>query len=347
MVNILKNYALLALIAVYSIQLKAQTKPKATTAAKTNASTSKATSSSATKKTAATTKPKTTATTPKPKVSITKEAPAKTTKPATNSTPSTKEAKVEQPVNETKAPVQNGEVDGPKSYANEQKAKKENKPSISKKPARHIRKQSYIGLRGGVNFSTFANNTVENTATDPVSYPLYMTYTGGLQLDLALSSRMGLQIDFNYSQQGYKGEIKDLAIGEVVREETAHVPVFLNAKFGNKVKIVLGVGGYGSYRLKREVGLYTIGQKPENLIEEDYITKETQTDEFIDNRIDYGAAGLVGIQIPIKRAAFRLEARYLHGLEGASSNTVTNQKYGNLRLYSGTASMLFPLGKGK
>jgi hypothetical protein len=236
------------------------------------------------------------------------------------------------------------DVEGPKSYDS---VTPPTPPKLAKNTnAWHAGKRSYMGIRVGANFSTIEHMHKLNLGSASFDKAVYSEpyepgLLAGLAFDLALSKRIGLQFDVNYSQQGYRYKEKATDAGFLFRENLVNVPLMLNVKMGQKVKIVVGGGVYGGYRFERGFAPHDSTDSSPKLIETKYNTNVTVKEE----RYDFGPVANLGVQFPLGKMALRFEGRYQHSLQNAIDDQLNSLKYGKYRVFSGNASLFYPLGK--
>jgi hypothetical protein len=249
---------------------------------------------------------------------------------------------------ERQAPVRDGELDGPKSYTSPTEVlNKASKKSVKSKAGLKL-VQSYIGLRGAANFSTINGlseiATGNSTLADSIiTEPYDLNFMGGLALDLALSKRLGLQLDLNYGRMGYRLKESINNGGFLYRENMVHAPLLLNIKMGKQVKVIVGIGGYVSYRTERAYAFHDSTTTNPPLVK----VKFNQVAGISEQLWDYGAATSLGVQVPIGRGALRIEGRYLQSLNNAISDQNNAKKYGKYNVITPSISVFFPLGPGR
>lgn len=197
-----------------------------------------------------------------------------------------------------------------------------------------------IGLRGGVNLSSFSN-----LDADPgMKIQQLLGYHGGIVMELG-GKTFAVQPEILYSQIGAKANYTADPTDPTdengtfkVTGNTVTVPILLKAKFGGEnLKFFVNAGPYGSYMLDSRL-VITSGST----------TVLDQKTTFTDNkgRIMYGVMGGAGIEMGLGAAKLLIEGRYMYGL-GDNSEKVAGSttKDSFPRNIMGSVGILFPLGK--
>ncbi len=322
----------------------------------------------AAKKTTSTTKK--TATTPIKKTT-TVAKPVTTTTTNTVVAPSKEEVLPPAPA---KPPVTGPIKEGPKSYESKTTATepaKQTKTETSKKTAtneanknaidksknnvskapkqkKYSSKQSYFGLKGGLNLSKIEGFNDTFNATGIAKEVYAQGYMGGLVLNLGLSKSVSLQPEIIYNQLGTRFENETTnEVGLEIQEDIITIPVLLKIAFGSEnIKFFINGGPYGGYKLSAKQKLLNAPfKKIEYKNEYDPITGAKT------NRLEYGAMGGAGLQFKLGGPVLVLEGRYQYSLSnldvyktGFSRPSSLPNDYGRYRNLNGSIALLFPIG---
>lgn len=307
------------------------------------------------------------------KTTTTTNKPSPITKPSTTTTTNTVVVPAKEetlPPPPAKPPVTGPVKEGPKSYESKASSKTtvtettkkttsgdanknaidKNKNNVTKAPKqkRSGSKQSYFGIKGGINLSKIEG--FKETFNSPGIKEVYSQgYMGGLVFNLALSKSVSLQPEVIYNQLGTKfvNETTN-EVGLEIKEDIVTVPILLKVAFGGEnVKLFVNAGPYGGYKLgAKQKLLNSPFEKLEYKKDYDAITGGKS------NRLEYGAMGGAGIQFKLGGGPLLvLEGRYQYSLSnldvykaGFSRPSSLPKDYGRYRNLNGSIALLFPIG---
>lgn len=200
------------------------------------------------------------------------------------------------------------------------------------------RRDLAIGINGGVNL-----NSVGFTPTIKQGMP--MGITGGVTMrytcEKYFSTIAAIQIELNYSQQGWEEEIEDGSNNTYSREVNyIQIPFMAHLGWGKEqrgLQFFLNAGPQFSFCIsdKETYGgePWDTSNRPNNVTE--------QYGKEIENKFDYGIAGGLGIDLATNIGHFILEGRYYYGFGNlfsdskkdpfsSSNNTVITIKFSYL-----------------
>jgi hypothetical protein len=262
----------------------------------------------------------------------------KPTTPATQPTPSMQEQYDKlhgnTPKKTTTQPSKSKTTTKPQTTQKPAKTAPAPKPEVMEKPKAASGDEGgfkfKVGLRGGVNYSTFSVPSLEMTT----KRNSIIGYHGGIILSLGGKS-FSVQPEILYSQIGYE-ETSTLAQVNLKGQRhlnTLTVPILFKFSAGGDIfKFFVNAGGYGSYVLN---GTSTIISPSSN---------ETKSIEFKGNKdkIEYGAVGGAGISFGLGRAELLIEGRYFYGL--GNNRDIDKDVNSFVRNIQGSIGILIPLG---
>ncbi len=163
-----------------------------------------------------------------------------------------------------------------------------------------------IGLRGGANFSRFN--------FDPeIEQEFLQGYTGGLVLKHVAQRRVGIQVEVNYVQRGWK---ELLATGGTYERNLDYLelPLMTHVTIGNRnTRFLINFGPYASFLLSENGRSAEAGEE-----EIDYQHKG------IDNSFLYGLSLGIGMGQKTSFGTFQLEGRLTHSLNDIFSRDLAS-----------------------
>ena len=156
-----------------------------------------------------------------------------------------------------------------------------------------------VGVSGGTTFSSV-------TFSPKVPQGNLLGATLGVTGRMTMGDYVGLQIEFNYSQQGWKEEYEEYP--ELMysrRIDYLQIPFFTRVQFGgDKVKGFINAGP--------QIG-YAIGESTKNKLNgENPGRVNAQYDMPVEKKFEWGIGGGAGIEIRSGIGYFTLEGRYLY-----------------------------------
>ena len=144
-----------------------------------------------------------------------------------------------------------------------------------------------VGFKGGSTFSSVAG-TQRAITNDRVSTRLIVGYTGGLSVQYLTEKNFGLQVEFNYTQKGWRQAAPETAPDRRYRVDLdyAEVPILAHGYFGNKnTRIFLNAGVYLAHLLSSDTDRANIEDGDVNYLYQ----------ERFQNPFDFGSAGRRGV----------------------------------------------------
>ncbi|MDO5569961.1 MAG: porin family protein [Bacteroidales bacterium] len=166
-------------------------------------------------------------------------------------------------------------------------------------------KERTFGLRGGMTMSkmTFKPTTIAQEMKNGLAFGVAYRYIE--------EKHFGIQVEFNYTQRGWKETLEDYP--ELYFDRTLNyieVPFLSHIYFGNnKFR--------GFINLGPQIGYFISGSKNTNITEADissgaYETAQQNLD--VSKKLDYGILGGGGIELRFGKHSFLVEGRYYFGL---------------------------------
>lgn len=163
-----------------------------------------------------------------------------------------------------------------------------------------------IGVSGGTTFSSVS-------FTPRVLQSMRTGVTMGVTGRMAMGKNVGLQLELNYAQQGWK-ERYETEDGKPLNQykysrllNYLQMPFYTRVRFGDKKVKFFFFGG-------PQIG-YMIGESTrENLNGESPGRENTQHGLAVQKKFEWGISGGVGIEIRTGIGYFTLEGRYLYSL---------------------------------
>ncbi len=181
-----------------------------------------------------------------------------------------------------------------------------------------FRKDLAIGVNGGVNLSSIGFSPT-------IKQGYLMGMTGGLTLrytcEKYFATICALQVELNYSQQGWEEEIEDGSENTYKRSVSyIEMPVMAHLGWGREqrgLQFFLNAGPkFAFYMSDKETyggGTWDVSNRPSNVTE--------QYGKDIENKFDYGIVGGLGIDLSTKIGHFILEGRYYYGFGNLFSDS--------------------------
>ncbi len=161
--------------------------------------------------------------------------------------------------------------------------------------------QVNIGMKAGMNISSINYDTKPTQRN--IEKDLFIGYLGGITFQYFAQKNMGIQMEALYIRNGFKTKFNpDLNTQYERSIDYVSIPFMMHALFGNKnLSISLILGPFGSYAIRSE----------EILTEGEAITKRPYTfDPEIDNRLEFGLKGGVGIRNQFSFGILGVEGKY-------------------------------------
>ena len=159
-----------------------------------------------------------------------------------------------------------------------------------------------LGMNGGVNFSKV-------NFSPTVKHKQERGYQGGISFTYMSEPALGIQIELNYSQRGWK-EVETNGYNYTRELNYIELPFLTHAEIGkNKTNILIHFGPKVSY-------LHT-GNEQIQINE----TKPVYYRKDIDNTYEYALCFGLGVNHRSSIGVFQVEARINHGLTGIFSNS--------------------------
>lgn len=168
-----------------------------------------------------------------------------------------------------------------------------------------------IGVRGGLNFSTVIFEPTINQSS-------VQGYSGGFLINYYAERNVGLQLEFNYNQLGWKYGIKDdgISIFDYERQiESYQINLLTNIYIGKKtVRPVLDLGPYIAFH-QGYSEKYLLGSAPEIEASDEIPLGEPQFfGKDIDNKFDLGFNVSLGVGVYTPVGQFLIKGRFCKGL---------------------------------
>lgn len=166
-----------------------------------------------------------------------------------------------------------------------------------------------VGVTGGATFSSV--NFIPK-----VYQGMLQGYTGGLLLRWTTEKHLGLQLEFNYTQQGWKEEFPDYEDMGYVYNRTGNyieMPFFTHIYFGSKrVHFYVNAGPKIGYMFSESTESNLGDEKPNRINEQHGMP--------IKNKFDWGLCGGPGVEFRTDIGTFLVEGRFYYALGDLFSN---------------------------
>lgn len=173
-----------------------------------------------------------------------------------------------------------------------------------------------IGFHGGVNFSEV--KFIEAYADSTTNFKPIQLYSGGVFLKFMAEENAGLQIEFNLSQRGWKED--NYSGYEYTRiMEYYEIPLLTHISLGKKhLRYIINIGPYIAFH-QNFAETFEFEQVTRRTIHKSsVIIPESDTSnvygQIVDNPIDLGFIGDLGIGWVSKFGEIQLKARYSYGM---------------------------------
>jgi len=199
--------------------------------------------------------------------------------------------------------------------------------------------QLILGIKGG---ATLSNINYLNKFNQKTFFQEYnLGYTGGVCLQYFYPKNMGLQAEFLYVQKGFKSRLDENTGVQYERDvDYLSIPFLMNVYIGQKsFSINLLLGLYGSYAISSSETL-----KDGNTI----TNRKYQFNSTVDNRLDMGLQGGLGIRKIFKFGIIQAEGQFAFGLISLFKWDVSNadpemDKYFEIPEQAQNQSLMFTL----
>lgn len=194
-----------------------------------------------------------------------------------------------------------------------------------------IKLRPALGVKGGVNYSRFAFNP-------DINQELLLGYTGGLVFKHFTHPNLGIQLEVNYVQRGWK-ELLGQDTSYTRTQDYIELPFLTHIAIGSRnTRFIINLGPYVSYLLPDSDNVDT-----DRGNEEDAPRYQFQE---IDNEFLYGLCFGMGMLQKTSVGTLQLEARLTHSLNDIFDRDtgVTSSKNQSISV---TLSYLLSFGPGK
>ena len=167
------------------------------------------------------------------------------------------------------------------------------------------------GVSGGTTFSSV-------TFSPKVTQGMLMGATLGLTGRMTMGKNVGVQIELNYSQQGWKEEYENFPEYYYSRRiDYLQFPLYTRVQFGgDKVKGFINAGPQIGYMIGESTKENLNGEKPGRVNE--------QHDMPVEKKFEWGISGGAGIEVRTGIGYFTIEGRYLYSFGDIYSTKVTD-----------------------
>lgn len=153
---------------------------------------------------------------------------------------------------------------------------------------------------------------------------MHQGISGGLSLKYISEKHLGILTELNFTQRGWTEDFTDL-IPEHSYSRTLNyleLPIMTHIYFGDKVRFVVNIGPQVSYMLGDKSTMNdALSDYIDGVLAEDPDFPIGIQYQPIDNRVDYGLVGGMGIEFNTAIGSFDLEGRYYFGLGDSFDNT--------------------------
>ena len=153
---------------------------------------------------------------------------------------------------------------------------------------------------------------------------MHQGISGGLSLKYISEKHLGILTELNFTQRGWTEDFTDL-IPEHSYSRTLNyleLPIMTHIYFGDKVRFIVNIGPQVSYMLGEKSTMNdALSDYIDGVLAEDPDFPIGIQYQPIDNRVDYGLVGGMGIEFNTAIGSFDLEGRYYFGLGDSFDNT--------------------------
>ena len=162
--------------------------------------------------------------------------------------------------------------------------------------------ETYFGIKGGWNTSGIISDPVINLDINP-------GFTGGIVFSHISQNSLGIQIELNYNQGGWK-EILDTTNTYKRQLNYIQLPILTHVNIGKKnTRALINFGPYVSYLLSEDEKIELL----EGVVPKDYYQNQ------VANTIDFGMCFGVGVSQNTAVGLFQFETRVTFGLSNLFS----------------------------
>ncbi|MDH6535292.1 PorT family protein [Parabacteroides sp. 52] len=183
-----------------------------------------------------------------------------------------------------------------------------------------FKRELAVGVNGGVNFSSIG-------FTPKVDQSMLMGITGGATLRWITEKNLGLSVELNLSQQGWKesfpdDEIKEQPVGYAYSRTLSYIemPFLTHIYFGSqKARFIFNLGPKIGYMFQESSKADLHGEWPnfdgdENEQNNGPNRINYQHAMTVENKFDWGLCGGPGLELRTGIGSFLLEGRYYMAL---------------------------------
>lgn len=187
-----------------------------------------------------------------------------------------------------------------------------------------------IGASFGINLSQASFSKSSNPS--PIKTSMWQQYQGGVGVRYLTEKNLGLIVELNYSQQGWKENYSDKnatpeqqeflnQLGHTHQLNYLEVPFLTHIYFGNKVRFFINLGPKIGFLLSEKE---TFNNKLLEHLASGNVKERETTEQYFkkaDRKFDYGIMVGMGLEFRTGIGNFSLEGRYTFGLADFYSNT--------------------------
>lgn len=186
-------------------------------------------------------------------------------------------------------------------------------------------KEWNVGAGFGVSMSQASFGTSSSSA--PFKTSLWQQYQGGFSLRYLTEKNLGLLVELNFSQQGWKQKFEDEDGEEITDYQHQHQLNYLNIPFlthiywGNKVRFFINLGPQIGFLLSENEKM---NDKLKDDLSNGVFSSSQSTGQFFnkaDRIFDYGIVAGLGLELRTGIGHFAIEGRYTFGLGDFYNNS--------------------------
>jgi hypothetical protein len=195
-----------------------------------------------------------------------------------------------------------------------------------------FRPQTYVGVQYGMNWNTVMFSPQIDQGT-------LVANRVGLVFRYVGQAHLGVHLEVAYDQRGWAEPLAGLTSNYTREIDYLEFAAFSHISIGNgAVRPLILLGSYLSYPIGQAENI------PTDLAAADF---RSYYEEPLPERIQYGLAGGVGVEIYLGNLTLQLDGRYRSALGGIFSSSDNRFIFSNSQGFTAQASLLFCIFGGK
>ncbi|MGH1435024.1 MAG: porin family protein [Lewinella sp.] len=203
---------------------------------------------------------------------------------------------------------------------------------VAQEDSTAFRPQTYLGVQYGMNWNTVMFSPQIDQAT-------LVANRVGAVFRYVGQAHLGIQLEVAYDQRGWAETLEGIAADYTREIDYLEFAAFSHISIGNgTVRPLVLLGSYLSYPVGQTE---TIPTSLDASLYQDYYQ------ELLPERIQYGLAGGLGLEVFLDRLTLQLDGRYRSSLGGIFSSSDNRFIFSNSQGFTAQASVLFRVFGGK